>query len=552
MEKGRVFSYLRFSDPKQAAGSSAARQTEYAKRWAAERGLHLDTTLSLKDEGLSAFHQAHVKNGALGVFLRAIEDGLIPVGSVLVVEGLDRLSRAAPILAQAQLAQIITAGITVVTASDGREYNFERLKKEPMDLVYSLLVMIRAHEESDTKAKRVKAAIRKQAEGWLAGSYRGTVGAASNDPAWIQRTAESGYALHPERSFAIRTMIDLFRDGYGAVRIMETLAERGLAFSDKRSNNPDRVGQILRMRALIGEKPITVDGEVYRLSGYYPALLSETEFAELQYLISQRGRRKGKGEVPALFTGLRIAFCGYCGHPLVSQNGMNKKRREDGLPQDGHRRLVCTGYKATPKCSVGGSCSVVPIERAIMAFCSDQMNLSRLVGGDTGAVARSARLAQARSEAAATEGQISKIMDAMLADPDAMPAAFARKVRELEDRLKAEREAVEKLEHEVAVTNTAAPASAQAWAYLVEGVEALDYDARMKARALVADSFTRISVFNKGFTPKVERDTIGLLLVGKNGNTRVLRVDRHTGSWHSSEDVDYASGLPLPPSLEPA
>jgi hypothetical protein len=115
----------------------------------------------------------------------------------------------------------------------------------------------------------------------------------------------------------------------------------------------------------------------------------------------------------------------------------------------------------------------VPIERAIMAFCSDQMNLSRLVGGDTGAVARSARLAQARSEAAATEGQISKIMDAMLADPDAMPAAFARKVRELEDRLKAEREAVEKLEHEVAVTNTAAPASAQAWAYLVEGVEAL-------------------------------------------------------------------------------
>lgn len=94
MEKGRVFSYLRFSDPKQAAGSSAARQTEYAERWAAERGLHLDTTLSLKDEGLSAFHQAHVKNGALGVFLRAIEDGLIPVGSVLVVEGLDRLRNA--------------------------------------------------------------------------------------------------------------------------------------------------------------------------------------------------------------------------------------------------------------------------------------------------------------------------------------------------------------------------------------------------------------------------------------------------------------------------
>lgn len=94
----------------------------------------------------------------------------MPAGSVLIVEGLDRLSRAEPRQAQAQLAQIVNAGITVVTASDGREYNRERLKAQPMDLVYSLLVMIRAHEESDTKSKRVKAAIRRQCQGWIAGS----------------------------------------------------------------------------------------------------------------------------------------------------------------------------------------------------------------------------------------------------------------------------------------------------------------------------------------------------------------------------------------------
>jgi hypothetical protein len=35
---------------------------------------------------------------------------------------LDRLSRAEPIQAQAQLTQTINAGITVVTASDGLEY----------------------------------------------------------------------------------------------------------------------------------------------------------------------------------------------------------------------------------------------------------------------------------------------------------------------------------------------------------------------------------------------------------------------------------------------
>lgn len=166
----RVYSYLRFSDPRQATGSSADRQAQYAQRWAAERGLQLDESLSLRDEGLSAYHQQHVKQGALGAFLKAVDEGRIPEGSVLIVEGLDRLSRAEPIQAQAQLAQIINAGITVVTASDGREYNRAGLKAQPMDLVYSLLVMIRAHEESDTKSKRVRAAIRRQCEGWKAGT----------------------------------------------------------------------------------------------------------------------------------------------------------------------------------------------------------------------------------------------------------------------------------------------------------------------------------------------------------------------------------------------
>lgn len=183
--QGVVYSYLRFSDPRQAAGNSADRQAEYAKSWAAARGLTLDESLSLRDEGLSAFHQRHIKQGALGVFLQAVDEGRIPAGSVLVVEGLDRLSRAEPIQAQAQLAQIINAGITVVTASDGREYNRERLKAQPMDLVYSLLVMIRAHEESDTKSKRVKASIKRLCDGWVAGHYRGLIRNGS-DPRWVQ------------------------------------------------------------------------------------------------------------------------------------------------------------------------------------------------------------------------------------------------------------------------------------------------------------------------------------------------------------------------------
>ncbi|WP_324830433.1 recombinase family protein [Pseudomonas saxonica] len=133
IKAGRVYSYLRFSDPRQATGSSADRQLAFASTWAKKRGMELDATLTLKDEGLSAYHERHVKQGALGAFLLAIEEGRIPRGSVLIVEGLDRLSRAEPLLAQAQLAQIINGGITVITASDGREYNRASLKAQPME-----------------------------------------------------------------------------------------------------------------------------------------------------------------------------------------------------------------------------------------------------------------------------------------------------------------------------------------------------------------------------------------------------------------------------------
>jgi len=133
---------------KQAGGNSAERQIKYAKDWATARGLQLDETLTFRDEGLSAYHQANVKKGALGVFLAAPEDGRIAHGSYLVIEGLDRLSRADPIDAQALLSQIIGYGVTVVTAGDSKEYSRESFKENPMNLVFSILVMIRANEES--------------------------------------------------------------------------------------------------------------------------------------------------------------------------------------------------------------------------------------------------------------------------------------------------------------------------------------------------------------------------------------------------------------------
>jgi len=506
----------------------------------------LDDTLSLKDEGLSAYHQNHVKQGALGVFLLAVDEGRIPPGSVLIVEGLDRLSRAEPIQAQAQLAQIINAGITVVTASEGREYNRAGLKAQPMDLVYSLLVMIRSHEESDTKSKRVRAAIRRQCQGWINGSWRGIV-RNGRDPQWTRIGEGNRFELVPERVTAIRLMIDMFRQGHGAVHIVRELTQRNLSITDA-GNGAPHIYKIIRNRALIGERVLEVDGETYCLEGYYPPVLTPNEFAELQHLAEHRGRRKGKGEIPGIVTGLRITYCGYCGTAVVGQNNMGRNRKENGHPQDGHRRLLCVGYSQNTGCRIGGTCSVVPIERAVMNFCADQMNLTRLLDGDNGSTALAGRLAQARQHAKDLETQITRITDAMLSDTEEAPLAFARKARELEAQLAAEQKLVETLQHELAASSrNATPAVAEAWAALVSGVEELDYDARTRARQLVADTFSRIVVFRKGFDlANNPDDSIDLQLIAKHGNTRMLHIDRRTGAWRAAEDLEVSGDIPLP------
>lgn len=532
----RVYSYLRFSDPKQSSGSSADRQTEYARRWAAERGLVLDEGLSMRDEGLSAYHQRHVTQGALGVFLAAIDEGRIAAGSVLIVEGLDRLSRAEPIQAQAQLAQIINAGITVVTASDGREYNRARLKAQPMDLVYSLLVMIRAHEESDTKSKRVRAAIRRQCEGWLAGTFRGVI-RNGKDPAWVQWDGDR-FALVPERAEAVRLAVDLFRAGEGAVRIARELERRGMAASASGKH----LYKLFRLPALVGAKRIEVDGEAYQLPGYYPALLSDAEFAELQHLLGERHRRRGRGEIPGVVTGLGITWCGYCGASLVGQNMMGRKRKADGTPQDGHRRLICCSHAHGAGCAVPGSCSVVPVERALLTYCSDQMNLSALLDGGDRSQAVRARLAATRQRIAETEAQIERVTAAMLADDGPAPAAFARKARALEADLAALTAEAEHAEHELAtIARHETPTLASAWSGLAEAALALDEAARLQVRQLVADTFERLVIYHRGVQP-AESDgrTIDVVMMARGGAVRMLSVDRRSGEWREWED--FAGG----------
>lgn len=494
----------------------------------------LDESLSLRDEGLSAYHQQHIKQGALGAFLLAVSEGRIPDGSVLIVEGLDRLSRAEPIQAQAQLAQIINAGITVVTASDGREYNRAGLKAQPMDLVYSLLVMIRAHEESDTKSKRVTASIRRLCEGWQAGTYRGLV-RNGKDPAWLEWTG-SEWHLVPERVAAVRRALELYKQGLGAGRASKLMHEEGYALTDWGIAG-QQIYRLIKLPALRGAKRISVGGEDYLLEGYYPALLTDAEYDDLQLLAGQRHRRRGAGEIPGIITGIGRTYCGYCGTALVAQNLMSRAK-EDGRLVDGHRRLHCTSYSKQGGCGAGGSCSVVPIERAILNYCGEQLNLQRLHETPDDGRGMREQLATFRRKATELERQLGKITDAVLADDSgASPLAFVRRAREVEQQLGEAQAEVQQLERLLAQrSSTVEPAQAALWQALASKVEANDYAARDQVRQLVMDTFERIVVYMRGIGEEGRQSkNIDVMLVPKAGRPLLIRVDRRTGTWLASE-----------------
>jgi DNA invertase Pin-like site-specific DNA recombinase len=155
----KCYSYIRFSTPEQLKGDSLRRQLELSERYAKDNGLILDDSLKMRDLGISAFKGEHRTKGALGRFQKLVEEGKITKGSTLIVESLDRLSREEVFDALSRFMDIIRAGIKVATLADQMEYTRESINANlGMQLMFSLLTIGRAHEESLMKSKRLGAA----------------------------------------------------------------------------------------------------------------------------------------------------------------------------------------------------------------------------------------------------------------------------------------------------------------------------------------------------------------------------------------------------------
>jgi DNA invertase Pin-like site-specific DNA recombinase len=328
----KAYSYIRMSTAEQVKGSSLRRQIAKSREYAEEHRLDLVDGRQIIDKGLSAFTGANITRGALGAFLDAVGADQIPPGSFLLVESLDRLSRQNPWTAQRVLGEIIDKGITVVTLSDGKRYTKDSINLG--QLLESVIISMRSHEESALKQKRLK-------DTWdilRSDAHEKKITAIC--PAWL-KLVRNNFEIIEERSAVIRRIYDECCSGMGDYTIAQRLNAKNIpTFGRSKGWHKSYVCKILTNRAVLGEMQfheLDVKGKRRPkgppIANYYPPIVDEELYYRAQSARNSRrlaGGRKGKN-LSSLFSG--IVKCAYCGSTMCYVN--------KGKAPKGGQYLVC-------------------------------------------------------------------------------------------------------------------------------------------------------------------------------------------------------------------
>lgn len=421
----KAYSYLRMSTDLQLKGDSRRRQLEASRAYADSECLDLADDAQLEDIGISAFKGANVRDGALGRFLAAVNAGIVERGSYLLVESLDRLSREEILPAHTLFLSIVQAGINLVTLADKRVYRAESANL--VDLITSLVIMERAHEESKIKSIRISAAWKNKRAKAAAVAQPMT----ALCPAWLRLSKDrKSYEPIPERA---EIVVGIFADtisGVGMYSIARRLNEQGIpAFVGKNGWHQSYIAKTLSNRAVLGEfQPhVKIDGTriPYEdpIPGYYPAILRAEQFYQAQHAKAARrigGRgRKGLG-YSNLFTGL--ARCAYCNSPVAYENKGHGKK--------GGTYLICSNAKRKLGCGAT-RWRYQEFEASFLAS-TRELDIKSIVRGDEHASKRKSlenELASLRGELASVNGLMEKSFN--LLSENAPQDFVAKKLKEL-------------------------------------------------------------------------------------------------------------------------
>lgn len=386
---GYAYIYCRWSDGEQASGDSPARQIGMNSDWCQRRGYAVAPERVLIDSGRSAYAGAHLAGGALGQFLIDAQRGLVPQGSILVIEHYDRLARLPLPTVRFLVDTLIAAGIRIgIVALD---HVLDRSTGNSMMGQMLLLIYAEiAHAASAQKSQRQSGAWVRKNERALKGEFDPTTA-----PRWISRNGD-GWEFN-EHASTVALIFHMYVQNYGTHAIAKHLNERGIPTMAKltASGCEMKVGrggkgkqwtsssvmQVLRRKATFGarephraisdlthEEVVEEGSKITRfkltrsrppvgtvIPDIYPAVVTKEMFDVVQDLIVKRRDGGGnRGRIANVLAG--VLFCATCGG-RVQRSHARLGHRQD--------RYYCHAAK-TGACRASGSLLCEPVCEAVL------------------------------------------------------------------------------------------------------------------------------------------------------------------------------------------
>lgn len=310
-----AYPYLRFSKSEQVEGDSIRRQNDAFDRWLkANPQAVVNDRFGMRDEGVSAFEGNNFAEGALGKFLVTARQRRLGKHPHLLLEDLDRFSRAKTRVAYRFFDELLELGVAIVDLSDGKVHT-----NDNFDLIASFGVqmkMERAHGESERKSLLCRKAwdgIKQKArnEGKPIGR---------SCPGWLEFDGKDYQPRQPQWSIMQQIVEDIL-DGITIptlVRKLNTTTPLVTLKQKSQGWTAPTLYKILRGRTLRGEyqpcirrkKKHIPDGEPIKL---YPELVTENKWLQVQSKLMSRKRSagatggRGSRAVPNLFGRLLVS-----------------------------------------------------------------------------------------------------------------------------------------------------------------------------------------------------------------------------------------------------
>ncbi|CAK6692700.1 hypothetical protein ICNINCKA_01265 [Synechococcus sp. CBW1107] len=297
---------------------------------------------ALVDAGVSAGKGRNRTRGALARFIEGGRSGLVPPGSVLVVESLTRLSREAERSVLATLLHDFWAqGLAIAFAEgDGAVLSGELIDREPHRLYGLLGAISQARAEWLERSRRSSGAAAKARQRQDDGHRT-----AAPTPWWILRDAEGrlvrddtgALQLDPPAVAAITRAVDLAVAGMGSTMVAARLNAEGFPpppTANRRSQygkaatvwTHGRVSTLFAHPALIGTLQRR---NAEPIEGYYPPVVSAERWACLRSALEGRYRLRGhlRGGSQKCHNILQAVLrCSVCGGPMSFHAGSQRSR----------------------------------------------------------------------------------------------------------------------------------------------------------------------------------------------------------------------------------